>query len=266
MQLPSSTDEWLKIEQGFRKNFPHCLGAIDGKHIVIQAPINSGSEYFNYKKSFSIVLLALVDSNCNFIFADIGTQGRISDGGVFRNSVLWERICSNSLNVPIPQSLQGSEIDIPYVFLGDGAFALSTQVMKPYPGNHDINSPKRIFNQKLSSSRVVVENAFGILASRFRIFRKPIALDPEKVMILTKTCVLLHNFLRKSNTSTQIYTPLGTVDTRDDNGNLVHLGSWRQEVQDGGAIRPLLSVARKPTLNATQIREEFTAYFCNNRI
>lgn len=83
-------------------------------------------------------------------------------------------------------------------------------------------------------------------------------------MILTKTCVLLHNFFRRSNASSQI-SPIGAVDTYDDNGNLVHLGSWRQEVEDGGAIRSLSLVAHKPTFSATQIRKEFTAYFYNNR-
>lgn len=67
-------------------NFPHCLGAIDGKHIQLQAPIGSGSEYFNYKNTFSVVLMAVVDANYNFIYANVGCQGRISDGGVFRNT------------------------------------------------------------------------------------------------------------------------------------------------------------------------------------
>lgn len=262
--MPSTAKEWLAIEKGFKK-FPHCVGAIDGKHVVMQCPANSGSEYYNYKRTFSIVLLALVDSNFRFIFADIGSQGRISDGGVFRHSLLWEKICSNQLNLPPPCPLPGSNMEVPYVFIGDGAFALSTHLIKPYPGNHDLGSPKRIFNQKLSSSRVVVENVFGILASKFRVFRKPIALDADKVTLITMTCVLLHNYLRRRGSSAQIYTPPGTIDTYDDNGNLIQPGSWRQDVENTTcAIRDIQHVPRRGTLYATRIREEFTAYFSNN--
>lgn len=264
LQFPEGPQSWLQIEKGFR-NFPRCIGAIDGKHIVIQSPMHSGSEYYNYKKSFSIVLLALVDSNYNFIFAEIGSQGRISDGGVFRSSQLWQRICSNNLNFPMPRPLPGGRREVPYVFLGDGAFALTAHVMKPYPGSHSERTPRRIFNKKLSSSRVVVENAFGILASRFRIFRKPILLNPEKTTIIAMTCVLLHNFLRKSRTSSAIYAPSGTVDVYDSNNELVTPGLWRNEIEDTCAIRPLQQIPRRPAQDACQIREEFTTYFLNNQ-
>lgn len=258
--MPSTPQSWLNIQKGFKK-FPRCIGAIDGKHIVMQSPVHSGSEYYNYKKSFSVVLLALVDSNYNFIFADIGSQGRISDGGVFRNSLLWQKICRNELNLPTPHPLPGSTIDVPYVFLGDGAFALTRHVMKPYPGNHNERTPKRIFNKKLSSSRVIVENVFGILASKFRVFRKPILLNPEKTTIITMTCILLHNFLRRSFSSSTIYTPPGTIDVYDDNGVLTVAGSWREEMEDTCAIRPLQQVPRRPPPDAKKIREEFTMYF-----
>lgn len=85
--MPSSAEDWINIERGYRNKFPYCVGSMDGNHIVIENPLHSGSEYFNYKKTFSIVLLVLVDSNYKFTFVHIGCQGRISDGGVFNNSL-----------------------------------------------------------------------------------------------------------------------------------------------------------------------------------
>uniref|UniRef100_A0A1Y1MU88 DDE Tnp4 domain-containing protein n=1 Tax=Photinus pyralis TaxID=7054 RepID=A0A1Y1MU88_PHOPY len=50
---PPTGTEFVKISKGFyqRWNMPNCLGALDGKHIQIQAPAHSGSDFFNYKKT-----------------------------------------------------------------------------------------------------------------------------------------------------------------------------------------------------------------------
>ena len=57
-------------------NFPQCVGAINGKPVVVQAPPKSGSMYYNYKKRYSVVLMAVVDAHYNFVVVDVGAYGK----------------------------------------------------------------------------------------------------------------------------------------------------------------------------------------------
>ena len=85
-KFPSTHEEWSNISDHFERrwNFPGCVGAIDGKHVVIQPPAN----YYNYKHNNSIVLLAVAGPNYECVYADVGTNGRISDGGVWNKCSL----------------------------------------------------------------------------------------------------------------------------------------------------------------------------------
>lgn len=74
--MPTSHQAWEEISSEFQNcwDLPHVVGAMDGKHITLQAPFNSGSEFYNYKQFFSIVMFALVDASYKFIFVDVGVS------------------------------------------------------------------------------------------------------------------------------------------------------------------------------------------------
>ena len=145
MQVSKTEAEWKTIADNFSTQwqFPHCIGAMDGKHILIQPSPNSGSYYFNYKHSFSIVLLAVVDADYKFLYIDIGCNGRISDGGVFKNSTLFTALESNILSISSSEPILYQQKPIPYVLVADDAFPLKTYIQKPY-GQAVLTTKKRL--------------------------------------------------------------------------------------------------------------------------
>lgn len=51
LRTPNTESEWNRIKEKFLFDwgFPNTGGCIDGKHIPIYKPVNSGSEFLNYK-------------------------------------------------------------------------------------------------------------------------------------------------------------------------------------------------------------------------
>lgn len=263
-QLPETKEEWLHHVNEYNKkwNFPHCIGSMDGKHIALQAPIHSGSEYFNYKGFFSLVLLAVVDANYCFIYVSVGCQGRLSDGGVYNSSTLKELLENSKLDIPPSTCLPGRTVlPVPFVLLADDAFALTKHVMKPFPGLHEKGSDERVFNYRHCRGRRVVENVFGILSVVFRVLRKPLLLEPENADKVVLACVHLHNFLRRSESSSSSYTPQGTFDCEDLRTGTIIPGQWRVESMPGETLLHLKRVPKKPSQLAKEVRKEFSAYF-----
>jgi hypothetical protein len=124
----------------------NCGGALDGKHIRIILPPNSGAHYYNYKNFYSVILMALVNYNYEFILADVGKNGRLSDGGVIEYTEFFRRLNNGGLHLP---ENRDNINNFNFVFLGDEAFALTDHFLKPYSQKY-LDHDKRIFNYRLS--------------------------------------------------------------------------------------------------------------------
>lgn len=195
----------------------------DGKHIAIRSRKEYGSFYYNYKGFHSVILLAIVDANYNFLYLNIGSNGRANDAAVFNDSSLCKGIINNIFDFPLDANLPGTDKKVPYVFVADDAFRLTPRILKPY-GERSINSNK-IFNYRLSKSRCVVENAFGILANKFQLFQKEIDLSVEKVEKITLAACALHNFVRARDGFEE-----KILDLENTSSISFETGSWRNEV------------------------------------
>lgn len=189
--------------------------------------------------------MALVDDDYCFRYIDVGACGMASDGGVFRNCALYNKLENNLLP-------NGG------VIVADAAFPLKPYMLKPYPGDN-LEWSQKVFNYRLSRARRVVENAFGILASRFRVFQTPIAADVNTVDKVVLAACALHNWLRCEHRKTYITST--DVDREDIETGNTYSGSWRTETTG------LQSVGRQGSnhsaISAIQRRETLKNYFNN---
>nr|XP_037279728.1 protein ANTAGONIST OF LIKE HETEROCHROMATIN PROTEIN 1-like [Rhipicephalus microplus] len=235
MKTPTE-EEWLEIAAGFcnRWQFPNCIEAVDGKHIQINAP-------------------AMLE----VLWVHLGAPGRFSDGGIFQDSPIGERLHEGKLSLPRAAMLPRSGIVCPHVFVGDEAFQLRPDFMRPLPGSRSVPA-EVIYNYRLSRARRCVENAFGILVSRWRIYERQINLEPENVEAVVKATCVLHNFLSSNAAST--YCPPGYADFQDIFGN-VGGGAWRQVPGSTTVFGLEKPKARNCSKMASAVRQEFVKYF-----
>lgn len=201
--------------------------------------------------------MGIADAEYKFLYVDIGCNGRISDGGVFGKCSFAQAMHENRLNFPPPLALPHRQIPMPYVLVADDAFALEVNLMKPFPGRN-LNTSQRVFNYRLSRARRIIENAFGIMAARFRVMRSPINLDAAKTRKVTIAVCALHNYLITRNKAN--YAPPTAFDRYSENGELIQ-GSWRAEIQQNTLFSAERDVARYTATDAINIRIEFQHYF-----
>ncbi|XP_011700942.1 PREDICTED: putative nuclease HARBI1 [Wasmannia auropunctata] len=161
------------------KGFPGIIGAIDGTHVRIDKPLQDADSYINRKKFFSLHAQGTVNQNLKFIDVFIGYPGSVHDARVFKNSSIYDdlyQLCEDN-----------------YFLVGDSAYPCLKQLLVPYKDNGHLTRNQKIFNQKLSSCRVIIENAFGCLKQRFRQLYHFKLRDIPRMVRVIHACCVLHN-------------------------------------------------------------------------
>ena len=191
-------------------SFPIALGHWTASTSSLH-PVNTGSLYHNYKGTFSINLMALVDANYCFTFIDVGNYGSNADGTVFSKSEFGQLFLSHQLDIPGPKALPNAPQfrNLAHVIVADEAFPLKPNIMRPYPRSKNarrLSHPKQIYNYRLSRAHRKVENAFGILAQRWRCFNRRLQLKTKTVIKIVLAACVLHNYLQPKNDETSVAT------------------------------------------------------------
>lgn len=170
--------------------------------------------------------MAVCDANYKFTYLDVGAYGSEGDVNIFRNSKFGQDIINDTQDFPDDATING--VKLPYFYIGDDAFPLCKRMMKPYGGRRGLTDEERVFNYRLSRARRCIENAFGIMSSKWLVLKKTMFCSPERAQKLITACCLLHNYLLNDNRKS--YCSPSFADTLDAGGNVVE-GEWRQRIE-----------------------------------
>ena len=102
---------------------------------------------------------------------------------------------NNIFNLPEDKFLPVDDVPVPYYIVGDNAFGINKRLMNPF-AIRNMEHHERIFNNRLSRARHVVENAFGILAHKFRVLLRTMNQRPRTCRKIITTCVILHDLIK----------------------------------------------------------------------
>ena len=191
-KFPESEAETRAAIETFQdlSNLPNIVGAIDGSHVRIKAPKDSAVDYFSRYQQHDFIIQAVVNGQKLFLDFACGYPGSMHDARVLRRSAIFRGAEGGDILIAPTVNINGQEIG-PYL-IGDSAYPLSPWLMKPYPeGTRDRDEIK--FNKELSSARVKVECAFGLIKSRWRILQKRFDSTIDFAVKNAIACAVLHN-------------------------------------------------------------------------
>eukprot|EP00983_Pelagomonas_calceolata_P056435 1144585-Pelagomonas_calceolata.AAC.1 len=200
IRFPSTVDECKSIATDFERvgnwrtrgrggmhtpGIPQVIGAMDGTQVpLLSKPDHTGDAYINRKGFPAINVSAVVNSRMRFMDVHVGRTGRSHDYSVLESTPLWEKLSdpSDSLTQLFENaSVEIDGVDVPLQLLGDSAYPSKQYLLPAFRDSQAARSSlRKRFNDKHTTTRNVVERAFGVLKKRWRC-------------LLTRMSLSIHN-------------------------------------------------------------------------
>ena len=198
IKLPTSDEEWKDELKGFIENYEfRCAGAWDGFHVYISS---KSKKFYNFKHIYSVSSIALFNYDKQILDLIVGAPGSTHDARFLRDTGLYKKVISGSGLANKTVEIDTSYGEIRLVTIGDSALPRFPRLIKSFKSNTD-NLKERLYNLKLSSTRLVNENAYGILNSRWRKLYKKTEMKIFNLKYTSMACAMLHNLCIVRNDS-----------------------------------------------------------------
>jgi hypothetical protein len=189
LRFPTNLDELKRTALEFQGKssfgvLDGCVGALDGWLCRIKVPLGKDTSniraYFSgHYQCYGVNVQAACDSRCRFTYLSCRSPGGTGDSRAFYGAAL-----SNFLQ----------EIPRGFYVVGDAAYTLSSSLLVPYTGGDKRNKHNDVFNFHLSQLRIKIEQAFGLLVNKWRVFKKALEINLKRVPALIECCMRLHNY------------------------------------------------------------------------
>ena len=151
------------------------------------------------RKGSTQSMQAITDSKRRFVDISPGWPGSVADVTIWRTSPFYGyavegEALTGAVQVDDPRDKR-RKVTFQHYLIGDGGYKPCTGILVvPYHGK-SLPAGKEYFNFKLSSARMRVEQAFGILKNRWRMLFGPVLHDPSIFPVVVTAACILHNLL-----------------------------------------------------------------------
>jgi hypothetical protein len=259
LKLPETEEEYKKLADDFcersgaDKIYYGVIGTLDGWLCTAYAPdICNQRDYFSgHYQIFGVNVQAICDAHLSFLYLSVAGPGGMNDIRAIGKCTELVRFIE-----AMPEQ---------YFLLGDNAYALSEKILIPFSGAQKKVVENDAYNYYLSQLRIRIEQAFGLLTTKWRIFRAPINASLYMTSDIINAASRLHNFVIDADGDVDIVTrddddddpiegvPNGlryrpsTGDTTSVHGNSVRRMNIVKEIKEADLRRPAANIERNAT-------------------